>query len=313
MRHIKTYPTSGAVQTALDQEELGKPYIAFVEDGRYIDWNTKSVTPPLSAQPLTFEIISAGTIMWTANRSSFGWVPLELHFSKNGGAWETILSSSAGTPINVEAGDEIRFKGNGITDTEIADRRSSFNGSTCWFNVRGNIASICYENNFQNVTTGENHKRVWYLFQNTNVVDASKLVIPYTNFEMNSFLHGMFKGCTKLVAAPEIPEMTFGRAPNDDSACANMFQGCTSLERAPILRTTSVSGAGNWTFYYMFDDCTKLNYVECLTEDTSGFYTFDTWLRNVSSTGTFVKHPNATWPSGDSGIPEGWTVVDAEL
>ena len=45
MRYIQKLESSAAVQTALDQEELGKPYIAFVEDGRYIDWNSKDLTP----------------------------------------------------------------------------------------------------------------------------------------------------------------------------------------------------------------------------------------------------------------------------
>jgi hypothetical protein len=33
------------------------------------------------------------------------------------------------------------------------------------------------------------------------------------------------------------------------------------------------------------------------------------WVSNVSSTGIFVKNPNATWDvRGSSGIPNGWNV-----
>lgn len=33
------------------------------------------------------------------------------------------------------------------------------------------------------------------------------------------------------------------------------------------------------------------------------------WVKGVSSTGTFVKHPDmTTLPTGDSGIPSGWIV-----
>lgn len=45
MRYMKKYPNSGSVQTALDQEELGKPYMAFLEDEHRIDWNSLSPVP----------------------------------------------------------------------------------------------------------------------------------------------------------------------------------------------------------------------------------------------------------------------------
>ena len=35
------------------------------------------------------------------------------------------------------------------------------------------------------------------------------------------------------------------------------------------------------------------------------------WVKNVSTTGTFVKHPDAILRTGESGIPSGWTVETA--
>ena len=32
------------------------------------------------------------------------------------------------------------------------------------------------------------------------------------------------------------------------------------------------------------------------------------WLKDVSPTGTFKKAASATWSTGASGIPSGWTV-----
>ena len=63
----------------------------------------------------------------------------------------------------------------------------------------------------------------------------------------------------------------------------------------------------------MFNGCTSLNYVECLADTTTGYGAFSNWLNGVAATGTFVKHPDATWSSGSSGIPEGWTVIDADI
>jgi hypothetical protein len=47
---------------------------------------------------------------------------------------------------------------------------------------------------------------------------------------------------------------------------------------------------------------------------TKGSRSFYNWVQGVSSTGTFVKHPDMiSLPSGTSGIPSGWTVIDAEI
>jgi hypothetical protein len=38
------------------------------------------------------------------------------------------------------------------------------------------------------------------------------------------------------------------------------------------------------------------------------------WVRGVSKTGTFVKHPDMdSLPTGNYGIPEGWTVIDYDF
>jgi len=41
MRYIQRFDSASTEQAAIDAGQLGKPYIAFIEDGQYIDWNTK--------------------------------------------------------------------------------------------------------------------------------------------------------------------------------------------------------------------------------------------------------------------------------
>ena len=53
----------------------------------------------------------------------------------------------------------------------------------------------------------------------------------------------------------------------------------------------------------------KINIITTSTGITNN--TTD-WVSGVPSTGTFVKNPDASWPTGTSGIPSGWTVVDAK-
>jgi hypothetical protein len=118
----------------------------------------------------------------------------------------------------------------------------------------------------------------------------------------------MFKNCSSLTTAPELPA-----AELVNYCYAYMFSGCSSLTTAPVLPATTLA---NECYYYMFNGCTKLNYIKCLAPVIFGFSnpTSD-WVNGVSNTGTFVKYPGMNdWRTGSSsGIPEGWTVVDAEL
>jgi hypothetical protein len=115
----------------------------------------------------------------------------------------------------------------------------------------------------------------------------------------------MFYYCTSLTTAPELPATTLA-----EGCYIYMFSGCTSLTAAPELPATTLV---NSCYKNMFNGCTNLNYIKCLaTKVISG--STDSWVNGVPSTGTFIKHPSMRiWTTGTSGIPSGWTVVDAEL
>ena len=54
-----------------------------------------------------------------------------------------------------------------------------------------------------------------------------------------------------------------------------------------------------------------MNAVTCLATNISADdYTFY-WLKDVAAQGTFTKAKDTNWPTGVSGIPEGWTVKTA--
>lgn len=108
------------------------------------------------------------------------------------------------------------------------------------------------------------------------IVDASKLELPATTLAGFCY-NSMFSGCTNLITAPELPATTLA-----DFCYSNMFYGCTNL-----------------------------NYIKMLATDISASACLSDWVHGVASTGTFVKNPNmTTLPTGDSGIPSGWTVVN---
>ena len=129
--------------------------------------------------------------------------------------------------------------------------------------------------------------------------------LPATTLEMCCY-YGMFYGCISLTTAPELPATTLAKY-----CYQSMFYGCRSLTTAPELPATTLADS---CYYYMFNGCISLNHITCLATDRSASSCTSSWLNGVSSTGTFVKHPDMNnWPTSKSGIPSGWTVIDAEL
>ena len=124
----------------------------------------------------------------------------------------------------------------------------------------------------------------------------------------NHCYKGMFQSCTSLTTAPEIlPATTLA------SCCYQyMFDRCTALTTAPELPATSLA---NYCYSDMFNGCSKLNRIKCLATYILAIGCTENWVSGVSMNGTFVKHPKmiTSWNIGTSGIPEGWTVIDAEL
>ena len=112
----------------------------------------------------------------------------------------------------------------------------------------------------------------------------------------------MFQGCTSLTTAPELPATTLAR-----ECYKEMFYGCTSLTSAPVLPATTLAEE---CYSGMFYGCTNLNYIKMLAT-VWATRPLNNWVQDVSSTGTFIKHPDADIPTGKSGIPSGWTVETA--
>ena len=113
----------------------------------------------------------------------------------------------------------------------------------------------------------------------------------------------MFLRCTRLTTASELPatELSIG--------CYNsMFYDCNRLTKTPELPATTLASSCYGSMFYI---CSKLNYIKMLATDISANNCLYYWVNGVSSTGTFVKHPDMNRLStGTSGIPSGWTVIN---
>lgn len=257
-RFIQSFPTSQDIQSALDNKELGKPYVALSREEPSIDWNSKGKTIIYSAMPLTIEALEDGQFKTYSS--------VEITYSINNGEWVTQTKPV----LNLFTGDKVRFKGNLDNST-----RNLFKQNDLRFIVYGNILSLYYGDDFTDKTSGMKEQS---LFTDCKyLMDASNLILPEILIDNN--YSGMFEGCTSLTHAPALPATA-------------LTSGCYQL---------------------MFNGCTNLIYIKCLATSFGDPWSLRNWVNGVASTGTFVKHPDATWTTGTSGIPAGWTVVDAEI
>ena len=202
-----------------------------------------------SAEPLTFNILSAGTINWTASNTA---ITKTIDYKLNDGEWTSITSKTGYSPtkITVYSGDKIQFRGNNTQYATSSSKYNSFSGSTASFEVEGNIMSLLDEDNFKNNLTISSNDAFAGLFKNcTKLVSAENLILPATTLAEYCY-SSMFKGCTSLTQAPALPATTL------ENYCYEcMFDRCTSLTTAPELPATTLDYG---CYDSMFYGCTSL-------------------------------------------------------
>ena len=202
-----------------------------------------------STEPLTFNILSAGTINWTASNSS---VSRTIEYKLNNNEWTSITSNkgSSAPTITVNPGDKIQFRGNNTQYGNSSSNYNSFRGSTASFEAEGNIMSLIYGDEFKNnLTISSDYAFAKLFIDCTKLVSAENLILPATTLA-NYCYEEMFYGCTSLTTAPELPATTLA-----DSCYYYMFQGCTSLKTAPVLPATTLAG---YCYQSMFGSCKSL-------------------------------------------------------
>lgn len=161
------------------------------------------------------------------------------------------------------------------------------------------------------------------MFEHTGI--STTPILPATTLAQWCY-YDMFGYCYSLVTVSTLPAHTlaYGCYENMFSHCSNlknvelpattlsercymsMFSYCRSLETIKLPASTLVTKC----YANMFDECTSLKNVECLATDISANNCLSGWMYNVPAGGTFTKKTGVSWPSGISGIPTGWTVIE---
>ena len=222
---------------------------------------------------LTFVAEETGNIVW----GCVGGLSKTIYYSKNGGEWTSITSSSSGENISVVSGDIVRFRGDNSTYGNQYNGYSHFRCGSLRYKIYGNPNSLidsCQFGNITSLTDTYTFSQLFYANTGLDIAENHNLYLSATGLTQNCY-DGMFTNCSSLTKAPLLPAKT-------------LVENCYSR---------------------MFSYCTSLTYIKCLATTLGNSSTYQ-WLASASATGTFVKAKNVTWPRNNNGIPSGWTVIE---
>lgn len=222
---------------------------------------------------LTFESLEDDNLIFIN-----GYSGVAIQYSTDDGtSWTSATTVGGNTQLaTIDTGEKILIKGN----NSVYAQGGNYMRFKCskQANISGNIMSLIYGDNYIGQVTFPSDTTYNFsdIFSGAiNIINAENLILPATT---------LTTGCY-----------------------ANMFNGCTSLTKAPVLPATILTGS---CYMNMFYGCSSLNYIKMLATNIPYLDCLFYWTQSVSATGTFVKDSNTTLPSGASGIPEGWTVIN---
>ena len=232
-------------------------------------------------KPLTFNIISGGTITWSPSNNYYS---KSIQYSLDNG--ETWTATSGKQTITVSAGDKVQFRGNNsayggtVSSSTYRNYFSASDGAK--YEVEGNIMSLITSTGFTTAKTLTSNYTFYNMFGGDDynyakgLVSAENLILPATKLAQHSY-ENMFLNCTGLTKSPELPEATL------NAYCyRKMFRGCRSLTA-----------------------------ITCLATSVSAYQCTQDWVNGVASSGTFVTPSSTNWSTGNNGIPSGWTRINA--
>ena len=298
--HLKTFGTEEQYQEFIVSDSYLRHNVSLILSTRGVHYN-RNIIPPhdYSKDYLTLDVVSGGTIMWKAKNG----VAKTISYSKDDGQnWTEITASSTGTPINVDAGDKVLLKGTNETYATAKDSGSAFSGGTATYNIEGNVMSLIGGNAFTGLTELTQSWALHGLFDSSRAISAENMILPATALTENCY-RAMFANTNLFVKAPALPATTLA------SSCYRYMFSISKITEAPELLAATIPYNA---YEGMFNGCSNLNYIKCLATSWQSS-SFNNWVSNVAASGYFVKASGTSWISGNSGIPNGWTVYEDEI
>ena len=209
----------------------------------------QTITPGTSTIPSGWtitDIPTANYLKFTTvddNGSTYAFSKSGLEYSIDGGEWTT-LKANTNTP-NIPKGSNIRFRGHLIPNGSEGIGTFSSSGK---FDAEGELITLLYGESYVGQTNKYDNYIFSGLFMNSNVVDATNLVIP--NAMRDYCYYKTFYSCKSLTSTPSLPFSQVGYY-----SCRDMFSGCISLI---TIQPMTIEGNSEGSMYNMFNNCKSL-------------------------------------------------------
>ena len=288
-----------------------------------------------SSQYLTFVALENGTFTLTIGSGIDTTLLTSVSYSTDDGETWTTTNNQDSTEIvittpTITKGNKVLWKGIGTamsaitTATASADRPTyaSIFSSSGNFNAEGNIMSLLYGDNFNNVTSfsensSSNFAALFYSYNistTAKIVNTNNLILPATTLTAYCYCY-VFQGCTTLKTPPELPAMTM-----TEGCYRNMFYNCTDLLISPELPATTLAEQCYMSlfynckslkeapqlpavtlesecYYYMFVGCTSLEIAPKLLATTLAYRCYGQMFKDCTSLITPPELPATTLAS----------------
>ena len=197
-----------------------------------------------------------------------------------------------------------------------ADLKVSVDGGVTWQLVhatqgadtgRGNlVATLAHAGDKVLLKTAEDGRALGYYSE-----DEGEVVGPELNVDGRCYVYGnamslLYEDFSNRNSVPAYALSYLFSDYNEEIDNTGLLSHPTKRLLLPATTLASIC------YGSMFSGCTGLGTIKAmfLTTPTSNYTA--SWVRNVKSTGVFIKNSAATWDvTGNNGIPTGWTVQTA--
>ena len=155
--------------------------------------------------------------------------------------------------------------------------------------LRGKGNTVFYEKRNGYLKTGVE----WRLSEKADCAGNIQTLLDWENpptiISETRCYQAMFKGCTNLTSAPELPATTLA-----NNCYMQMFEGCTNLTSAPELPATTLAED---CYHSMFMGCTNLTSTPKLPATTLAYYCYGAMFRDCTSLTIAPELPATTLAS----------------
>ena len=251
----------------------------------------------------------------------------------------TVASKKAtyGT-ISLQQGQSVKIYGNSKWHSGSQSYRNYYNKftSTGKFNASGKVSSVLSSGCTDSVTGSTFNYAFRGMFRESNIVDASGIILPSNVINTQGVFWGMFQLCPDLTTLPaQLPEairnlqyaffcnqspsltsvsLNFNGAIEGQDGLSGMFQQCSGLTTVVINSTSEAypdGYIGGNSLISIFQNCPVLTSVTLNAKEANFASMSPSPFDGVTTTGILYGPADRTWSNvSNLGLPATWSIQD---